>query len=82
MQAEVVTPERVLFEGEAEMVVCHTTNGEIAFLEKHEPFLGMLAPGKIRIVSGQDEYIFKASRGFVEVDGVNVRVISDDALPL
>ncbi len=82
MQAEVVSPEKVLFDGQAEMVVCQTTNGEIAFLEKHEPFLGMLAPGKIRVVNGSDEYSFYATRGFVEVDGINVRVISDDANPL
>lgn len=81
MQAEVVSPERVLFEGEADMVVCRTANGDIAFLEGHEPFLGMLSAGEIRVINGSEEFAFEATRGFVEVDGTHVRVISDDASP-
>jgi F-type H+-transporting ATPase subunit epsilon len=80
MRAEIVSPEKMLFEGDAEMVVCQTTNGEIAFLEGHEPFLGMLSAGKIRVVNDGEEYSFTCTRGFVEVDGAHVRVISDDAV--
>ncbi|MFN8015339.1 MAG: F0F1 ATP synthase subunit epsilon [Acidimicrobiia bacterium] len=82
MKAEVVSPERILFEGDAEMVVCRTSNGDAAFLEGHEPFLGMLAPGEIRVINDGKEFAFKCTRGFVEVDGSHVRVISDDAQPL
>ncbi len=81
MQAEVVSPERVLFTGDADMVVCRTTNGDIAFLEGHEPLLGMLAPGEIRVIKDGEEFAFECTRGFVEVDGTHVRVISDDAAP-
>ena len=82
MHAEVVSPERILFEGEAEMVVCRTTNGDVAFLEGHEPLLGMLKEGPIRVINGDTEVAFQATRGFVEVDGHTVRVISDDAEPV
>lgn len=81
MQAQIVTPERVLFEGTAEMVVCRTTNGDVAFLQDHEPFLGLLAEGEIRVVNDGEEIAFHCTRGFVEVDGTHVRVISDDAVP-
>lgn len=80
MQAEVVSPEKVLFQGEAEMVVCRTTNGDVAFLEGHEPTLGLLKEGDVRVISGSQEYAFTATRGFVEVDGHHVRIISDDAV--
>ena len=80
IQAEVVSPEKVLFTGEADMIVCRTSNGDIAFLEGHEPFLGMLAPGEIRVVNRSQEFAFECTRGFVEVDGTHVRVISDDAV--
>jgi len=82
MKAEVVSPERVLFEGEAEMVVCRTTEGELAFLEGHEPMLGMLKEGPIRVINGDTEHAFTATRGFVEIDGHTVRIISDDAIPV
>lgn len=81
MHAEVVSPERVLFQGEAEMVVCRTSNGDAAFLEGHEPFLGMLKEGDVRVINGETEYAFTCTRGFVEVDGHSVRIISDDAMP-
>lgn len=79
MIIEIVTPEKVLFQSEGEMVVCRTTNGDVAFLEGHEPFLGLLAPGQIRVVNGEEEITFECSTGFVEVDGHEVRIISDDA---
>lgn len=81
MQTEVVSPERILFTGDADMVVCRTTNGDAAFLAGHEPFLGMLTPGEIRVIQGTEEFAFECTRGFVEVDGTHVRIISDDAKP-
>ena len=37
--AQLVSPERVLYEGDADMVVCRTSDGEIAFLPGHVPFV-------------------------------------------
>jgi F-type H+-transporting ATPase subunit epsilon len=79
MNVEIVTPEKVLFSNEGEMVVCRTTNGDVAFLEGHEPFLALLAPGNIRVINGEEEISFSCSTGFVEVNGHEVRIISDDA---
>ena len=39
-QVELVTPERVLFSGEADEVSLRTDAGEIAFLAHHEDFVG------------------------------------------
>ena len=40
MIVAVVSPEQVLFEGEATQVITRTTEGDIAFLAGHAPFLG------------------------------------------
>lgn len=82
MLVEIVTPEKVLFQSEGEMVVCRTSNGDAAFLEGHEPFLGLLAPGLVRVVNGEEELTFECTTGFVEVNGHEVRIISDDAKPV
>lgn len=79
MNVEIVTPEKVLFSSRAEMVVCRTTNGDLAFLEGHEPFLGLLSPGKIRVINEDVEIAFESTTGFVEVNSHEVRIISDDA---
>ena len=47
MQVELVSPERILFSGEADMVICRTVDGgDIAFLAGHAPFLGALTSGE------------------------------------
>jgi F-type H+-transporting ATPase subunit epsilon len=48
LDVQVVSPERVLYEGQAEMLVCRTSDGEIAFLPGHVPFLGALGVAKVR----------------------------------
>ena len=47
---ELVSPEDKLWEGEAEMAVCRSTDGDIAFAAGHEPFLGALADHPLRII--------------------------------
>lgn len=81
MQVELVSPEEVLYSGEAEMVVCRTIGGgEIAFLAGHEPFLGALGVGQVRVIrSAGDEDVFAVHRGFVEVAHDKVIVLSDVA---
>ncbi len=49
MNVAVVSPEEVLFEGEATQVITRTTDGEIAFLAGHAPFLGTLVECETRV---------------------------------
>lgn len=48
-RAELVTPERILFSGEAEFVVLRTDGGEIMFLPNHAPFIGAVDISVVRI---------------------------------
>jgi F-type H+-transporting ATPase subunit epsilon len=78
---QIVSPERVLYEDEAEMVVCRTLGGgDIAFLAGHEPFLGGLATHPVKVVrSDGAERVFAVHGGFVEVAHDRVIVLSDVA---
>jgi F-type H+-transporting ATPase subunit epsilon len=82
LRVSLVSPEAVVFEGEAEMVLCRTTEGEIAFLTDHAPFLGALADGDstvmVRPSSGSDVTI-TTNGGFVEVKENRVIILSDAA---
>ena len=81
LQVELVSPERILYSGEADMVVCRTIEGgEIAFLTGHAPFLGALDEGDVRIkgTSGGDTSAHIAG-GFVEVRDNRVIILSDEA---
>ena len=79
LHVQVVSPELVLYEGDAEMVVCRTTEGEIAFLPGHVPFLGALGTALVRVILPEAEQAVAVHEGFVEVSRDHVVVLSDIA---
>jgi len=75
---QLVSPEQVLFEGEAEMVVCRPIEGAIAFLNGHVPYLGALADDEVRIIlPGSGEEAVAVHGGFVQMTGDHLVVLSD-----
>lgn len=80
LQVEVVSPERILFSGEADMVIARAAGGDIAFLTGHSPFLGTLGIGlvKLNLTGGGVEHI-AVHGGFVEVRDNKVIILSDVA---
>lgn len=80
LEVQVVSPERVLYEGRAEMVVCRTADGEIAFLPGHVPLLGTLGVAKVRaLLPDGAEQVIAVHGGFVEMSHDRVIVLSDVA---
>ncbi len=81
MTVDIVSPEKVLFSGEANMVITRTLGGgEIAFQAGHAPFLGALVENHTRIylTDGKVQDV-AVHRGFVEVSGNTVSILSDVA---
>ncbi|MDO8389360.1 MAG: ATP synthase F1 subunit epsilon [Actinomycetota bacterium] len=81
MQVELVSPEKVLFTGEATQVITRTLGGgEIAFLPGHAPFLGALTECHTRITLVEGGVLDVAVHGgFVQVAGNTVSILSDIA---
>jgi F-type H+-transporting ATPase subunit epsilon len=85
LHVQVVSPERILYEGDGEMVVCRTADGDIAFLPQHAPFLGALGVAKVRVIlptsseHPDGEQVIAVHAGFVEVGNDHVIVLSDVA---
>jgi len=79
MQIELVSPERILFSGEAIMVVARTLGGgDIAFLTGHAPFMGALDIFPIRIRMADDTDVVAAVHGgFISVQNDHVKILSD-----
>ncbi|MFZ5658250.1 MAG: F0F1 ATP synthase subunit epsilon [Pseudomonadota bacterium] len=79
IRVEVVSAERSIFEGTAEMVVVPAEMGEIGVLPRHAPLLSRLRPGEVRVKNGEDtEYLF-VNGGIVEVQPHLVTILSDTA---
>ena len=81
MRVEVVSPERVLFSGEATQVITRTLGGgEIAFLAGHAPFLAALIPNHSRLYLIDGSILDVAVHGgFVEVSNGKVSILTDFA---
>lgn len=81
LRVEVVSPERVLFSGDASQVITRTLmDGEIAFLPGHAAFLGALTENHTRIylTDGRIQNL-AVHLGFVEVGADHVTILSDAA---
>jgi len=81
LRVELVSPERVLFSGEAKQVITRTLDGgEIAFLPGHIAFLGALTECHTRIYLSDGKVQDVAVHGgFVEVAPDHVTILSDSA---
>ena len=81
MQVELVSPEKVVFSGEATQVITRTVGGgEIAFLPGHAPFVGALTENHSRITLANGEQLDVAVHGgFVQVGNNKVSILSDIA---
>jgi F-type H+-transporting ATPase subunit epsilon len=70
-----ITPERALFDDDAEEVTMRTEIGEIAFLAHHEDFVGASAVTMVHITTASGESESTAVRA--AVDGGTVHVFPD-----
>ncbi len=81
LEVQVVSPERILWSGEAERVVTRVEEGgDIAFLSGHTTYLGRLGSGVTEIATtGGDVVKVAVHGGFVEVSDDRVSLLSDQA---
>ncbi len=79
LHVEVVTAEREIYNGEADMVVARGTEGVLGILPRHAALLTTLAIGEMRIKLGDAEEPLFVAGGFLEVRDNVVTVLADTA---
>ena len=81
---KLITPKQVVFEGDAELVIAVTTEGEEGILPMHAPFLAALKPGVLRANVVKDGAAARlelaTSEGFMQALPDRVTVLIDEAL--
>lgn len=91
MQVEIITPEAVIYKGEAEVVSLPGTEGKFQILKNHAPIVSLLAKGEVSIKGGVsldksnqnfftqkgDAYVFEVTSGTVEMSRNKVVVLVD-----
>jgi F-type H+-transporting ATPase subunit epsilon len=81
LKLKIVTPERLVLEGEVDQVSIPMTSGEITVLPDHIPLIGELASGDVVAVIDGEYVPMAVVGGFAEikkVDGVTVVAILAD----
>lgn len=77
---ELVSPEKLVFSGEATEVIIPGAEGEFGVLAGHGPFVGMLKPGILTIRAAGSAERFFVRGGFAEVNASGLTVLAEEAI--
>ena len=80
IQLEIVSPDRVVYAADIDMLIARSTGGEIGILPKHIPLVTGLQPHAMKIhVDGGTEQLFAVAGGFMEVTPEKITVLATAA---
>ena len=78
-KVEIITPDRIFYEGDAEFLEFTTAAGDIGVYAKHIPMTTVLAPGAVIIHNGDEETVAAVHSGFAEILGDKVTLLAEIA---
>ena len=79
IEVHVVTPERELYAGDADLVIARTTEGDLGVMANHAPLLGTLAIGPLTVVNDNERTRAVVDGGFLHVKDNRVDVLAEHA---
>lgn len=79
LRVEIITQERKLYDGEADIVNARGTEGEMGILPQHAPLVTALDFGEVRIKRGDQEETFAVGGGVLQVAHDHVLILADSA---
>jgi F-type H+-transporting ATPase subunit epsilon len=79
IRCEIVSQDRIVYQGDADIVVLPGTDGEMGILPHHAPLLTTLKYGIIKVRSQGQETIFTVAGGIAEVQPDILTVLADSA---
>ncbi len=79
IRCEIVSQDRLVFEGDVDIVILPGEAGEMGILPNHAPLLSTLRFGFLKVRSGEAEEVFAIAGGVVEVQPEIVTVLADAA---
>jgi F-type H+-transporting ATPase subunit epsilon len=79
IRCEIVSQDRQVFAGEADMIIVPGIQGEMGILPNHAPLLSTLKFGILRVRFQGNEQIFAIAGGVIEVQPDLVTIMADTA---
>ncbi|HXY32311.1 MAG TPA: ATP synthase F1 subunit epsilon [Gemmatimonadaceae bacterium] len=82
LTVSLISPEQILFDGEARSVVAPAFDGEVGILTDHAPMMTLLGRGTLRVEAPAGTRRFSVEGGFLQVVQNRVRVVTEKAAAL
>ncbi len=79
IRCEIASQDRLVFEGDADIVVLPGADGEMGILPNHAPLLSTLKIGVVKVRRAGKEQVFTVTGGVVEVQPQIVTILADAA---
>jgi F-type H+-transporting ATPase subunit epsilon len=79
LHVDIVSAEREIYSGTAEMVFAPLVTGEVGVLPRHAPLIARMKPGEVRVKTATEELFFYVSGGVLEAQPHVVTVLADTA---
>ncbi len=80
MQVELVAADRLVWSGEATMVIARTTEGDVGILPNHAPMLSLMVDGIVDVTTANGEtWIAAVDAGFLSVANNRISILAEHA---
>jgi F-type H+-transporting ATPase subunit epsilon len=76
----VITPEEVIYDGEADLVIARIADGDLGVLVDHSPLVSTVEAGEVRIKQDDEQLVYATSDGFFKVSENLVQVLVEEAV--
>ena len=76
----VITPEEIIYEGEADLVIARIADGDLGVLVDHSPLVSTVEVGEVRIRQDDEQLVYATSDGFFKVSENLVQVLVEEAV--
>ncbi|KKX51482.1 MULTISPECIES: ATP synthase F1 subunit epsilon [Sphingobacterium] len=77
MKLSIITPDKIVFEGDATAVTVPGTSGSFQILKDHAAIISTLEDGKVIVQQGKDEQILDIKGGVVEAKNNVVTILAE-----
>jgi F-type H+-transporting ATPase subunit epsilon len=80
LQVELVAADRLVWSGEAKMVIARTTEGDVGILPNHAPMLSLMVDGVVDVQTAEGEtWVAAVDAGFLSVANNRISILSEHA---
>lgn len=80
MKLDIITPEKIIFQGEVEEVLVPTDSGQVGILPNHVKYLSHVTSGEVIIKKNNKNQYIAVTGGFLEVENNTITILADYAI--